>query len=269
MSTPIYCYLEQTGQGPGVFSDIKWAIRPLGAPLRGKPAWTDFGFPVTTLVNQITGLNNDLKEDLMGSMGAILRAKYLAQVRFEVEAPVYTEADLRKRASESKQLDYRAESSAPSVQQGGESGSSNTTKNTSDLEKRTSGTRQPDNRAGSLALPIKIEEDEGPAGVPTRSESLPPRPNSVPLASTVVPRITPDLPPVEMQDRLRRERVIVRWNKSPQAQDHGHTSTITEDCRRPQRMHREMSLDPPQAIGHLDRWVILKQCSTHLIKAFI
>jgi hypothetical protein len=116
----------------------------------------------------------------MGSMGAILRAKYLAQVRFEVEAPVYTEADLRKRASESKQLDYRAESSAPSVQQGGESGSSNTTKNTSDLEKRTSGTRQPDNRAGSLALPIKIEEDEGPAGVPTRSESLPHRPNSVP-----------------------------------------------------------------------------------------
>ena len=77
MSIPVYCYLEQTGQGPGVFSDLKWAIRPLGDPLGGKPAWTDLSAPVSTMVSQVTGVNEELKQELMNSMDAILRAKYV------------------------------------------------------------------------------------------------------------------------------------------------------------------------------------------------
>ena len=98
MSVPVYCYLEQPGSGSDVFADLKWAIRPLGPPLNNAPPWTNFNMPIAAMIKQITGLNDEMRHEFMISMDSILKAKYLAQTRFDGNAPIYSEEDLRKRA---------------------------------------------------------------------------------------------------------------------------------------------------------------------------
>jgi hypothetical protein len=101
MSIPLYCYLEQIA--PGQFSEIKWAIRPLGDPLKGKPSWTNFTLPINSMVNQIICLSYGIKQELMTSMKVSLTAKYVAQLKFDACAPIYREQELEKRIGGLKQ----------------------------------------------------------------------------------------------------------------------------------------------------------------------
>ncbi|PMD46515.1 hypothetical protein L207DRAFT_629050 [Hyaloscypha variabilis F] len=101
MSIPLYCYLEQIA--PGQFSEVKWAIRPLGDPLKGKPSWTNFTLPINSMVNQIVCLSYGMKQELMTSMKVSLTAKYVAQLKFDACAPIYREQELEKRIGGLKQ----------------------------------------------------------------------------------------------------------------------------------------------------------------------
>ncbi|KAE9370660.1 hypothetical protein N431DRAFT_509888 [Stipitochalara longipes BDJ] len=101
MSIPLYCYLEQTAAGQ--FSEIKWAIRPLGDPLNGKPSWTNFTLPINSMVNQIACLSYGMRQELMSSMKVSITAKYVGQLKFDAGAPVYREEDLEKRGRGVKQ----------------------------------------------------------------------------------------------------------------------------------------------------------------------
>jgi hypothetical protein len=100
MSIPVFCYLEQTSSESDVLADLKWAIRPLGPPLTNAPPWTSFNMPLPTMVNQITGLSDEMRHEFMILIDSLLKAKYLAQTRFDGKAPVYSEEDLRKRATD-------------------------------------------------------------------------------------------------------------------------------------------------------------------------
>jgi hypothetical protein len=109
MSIPVYCYLEQSASG--IFSEIKWAIRPLGDPLKGKPSWINFTLPINSIINQIACLSYGMKQELMSSMKVSLTTNYLAQMKFDADALVYREEDLEKRSLISaKGQDQRSES---------------------------------------------------------------------------------------------------------------------------------------------------------------
>lgn len=119
MSIPVYYYLEQ--EEASTFSEMKWAIRPLGDPLKGTPSWTKFDLPISSIINQITCLNDEMKQQLMSSMEASLRVKYLSQARLSNTAPVYKEEDLEKRVPGFTQNDpYVTFGNAPSRLEEGE-----------------------------------------------------------------------------------------------------------------------------------------------------
>ena len=126
MSIPVYCYLEQSS--PGTFSELKWAIRPLGDPLKGKPSWTNFTLPINSMINQISCLSYGMKQELMSSMKVSLTAKYLAQMKFDAGAPVYREEDLERRVGDSKGQHQRAGSSGPPIKLEEEGGLGNAVK---------------------------------------------------------------------------------------------------------------------------------------------
>lgn len=66
-----------------------------------------------------------MKQELMSSMKVSLTAKYLAQMKFDAGAPVYSEEDLEKRAGDSKGQNQRAESSRAPIKLEEDGGFSN------------------------------------------------------------------------------------------------------------------------------------------------
>ncbi len=83
--------MEQPSAESDVLANLKWAIHPLGPPLVNAKPWMSFHIPVSAMMYQFTILNDEMRYEFMTLLDSALKAKYLAQPRFDDEAPVYCE----------------------------------------------------------------------------------------------------------------------------------------------------------------------------------